>query len=225
MAFKVGVSFYSKRTLRNTSGNSSINLDLEKQIVEAIESSPQLRKEIRRTFDIANKRIARLKSADNVVSPALSSINGEKFLVGNTKDWESLKKLYSEAVAFIRSPSSTLGGAKEFTEHVKSEWKNQLGDKATDYHWEHDLLPRLRDAMDDLGEFTGIGTDWGSDTIVQELYSVANADVAKQMEQDAKDSEEATQQVIDDTAKQIASDVDMYVSNIPDMLSDYKFLS
>lgn len=226
MGLNVKVSYFSKRTLRSTSGSSSINLELEKEILEAVESHPNLRKEIRRTFDMANKRIKRLQTEEKVISPALASINGDKFLVANSNgDWEQLKKLYAEAVAFIRSPTSTLGGAREFTEHIKKEWKELEGRTATDWHWEHGVLPKLRDAMDELGEFTGIGTDWGSDIVAQELFSIVKSDVASMMEKDAVATENTMQQVVNDTAKEIVNDLNNALDNFEDMLSDFTFLS
>lgn len=103
-------------------------------IMNAPESMPNLRKEIARVFHQANRRIQNLQKA-NVLSPALKALN----IVDNTKfsqfamsgkTWLELRIEYARAIEFLKQPTSTAQGAREFGKHVKESLN--LSDKDFD---------------------------------------------------------------------------------------------
>lgn len=73
----------------------------------------QLKKESRRVFDIANKRINRLESS-GLGSPALHSVmnSGGKFYTKGL-GWNQLYKEYRRCLNFLNSQTSTVSGARK----------------------------------------------------------------------------------------------------------------
>lgn len=93
----------------------------KKDIRDSIIGSPDMRKEIQRTLDMANKRIKRLDES-GLVSTALTSLKQggtDKFSIrglgsGNETTWEMAKVEYGRAIAFLNNPTSTLQGARQY---------------------------------------------------------------------------------------------------------------
>lgn len=111
---------FSKQTFART-GKAKI----KKEILQAVESSPSYRKEIARVFQMANRRIQNIESKD-LVSPAVEALN-KGDIKGFTKfsmrqSWESLKVEYSKAVAFLRQPTSTASGTREYNKHLQDAY-------------------------------------------------------------------------------------------------------
>lgn len=98
-----------------------IKKQLSQEILSAAQASPELRKQINATISAANKRLRRLDEAD-VYSPAAVSLGkergGEKFSTAG-KDWDSVKREYARAVAFMRQPTSTVGGTRQYNEYLR----------------------------------------------------------------------------------------------------------
>ena len=102
-----------------------------KDIINAIEGNSEFRKEIRRIYQVANRRIQNIEQG-GYYSPALASLGKSgvkgysKFSVkgfGNTgSDWNTLLKEYTKAINFLNSPTSTATGAKEFELQVKQKF-------------------------------------------------------------------------------------------------------
>lgn len=99
---------------------------LSRDIITSENSVPELRKEVRRVFQMANRRIQNIENA-GVFSPALEALNLEtdkntysKFSVSG-KSWTEIKIAYSQAVEFLRKPTSTASGAKQFNETVRQQ--------------------------------------------------------------------------------------------------------
>ena len=88
---------------------------------------PNLRKEIRRIFQVANRRIQNIQST-GVYSPAVAALDIEsvnefsKFSVSG-KTWTQIKIEYAKAVEFLRHPTSTATGAKQYAKHIQKELK------------------------------------------------------------------------------------------------------
>lgn len=100
-------------------------IDFQSSILDSEKSLPNLRKEIRRVFQQANRRIQNLQKS-NVLSPALTGLNitnTEKFsqFAMTGKTWSELKIEYSKAISFLKKPTSTITGAKEYETHIKRE--------------------------------------------------------------------------------------------------------
>ena len=101
-----------------------IKKQLSQEILNAAQSSPELRKQINATISAANKRLRRLDESD-VYSPAAVSLGkergGDKFSTAG-KDWDAVKREYARAVAFMRQPTSTVGGTKQYNEYLRGHY-------------------------------------------------------------------------------------------------------
>lgn len=104
---------------------------LSKDIMNSMKASPAMRKEIRRVFQMANRRIQNIENS-GILSPAVISLGEKgtwdrysKFSVkhfGNEgESWESLKRNYAKAISFLNQPTSTVTGAKEFKRQVEQQ--------------------------------------------------------------------------------------------------------
>ena len=96
-------------------------VQLRQDILQSLKSSPALRAEIRRVFQMANRRIQNIESKE-LVSPAVMALN-KGDIQGFTKfsmkgSWEDLKAEYGKAVAFLRQPTSTATGVREYNAHL-----------------------------------------------------------------------------------------------------------
>lgn len=120
MANKNPIGF-SSRTF-----NATKKAYVKKEIINAVESSPTLRKQIARVFQQANRRIQNVEKT-GVVSPAVVALNkGDvkgfaKFSMKH--DWNDLKIEYSKAIAFLQQPTSTATGTQEYAKHLKKTYK------------------------------------------------------------------------------------------------------
>lgn len=95
---------------------------LKKEIISAVESSPEARKEIARVFQMANRRIQNIEKA-GLFSPAVSALNKGN-ITDYTKfsmqhDWNELKLEYGKAISFLRQPTSTTTGVRQYNEHLR----------------------------------------------------------------------------------------------------------
>lgn len=96
-------------------------VQLRQDILQSLKSSPALREEIRRVFQMANRRIQNIESKE-LVSPAVMALN-KGDIQGFTKfsmkhSWEDLKAEYGKAVGFLRQPTSTATGVREYNAHL-----------------------------------------------------------------------------------------------------------
>lgn len=95
---------------------------IKKEILQAVESSPEYRKEIARVFQMANRRIQNVE-ASGQLSPAVQALN-KGDIKGYTKfsmkgDWNTLKIEYGKAISFLRQPTSTAQGARQYGQHLQ----------------------------------------------------------------------------------------------------------
>lgn len=79
---------------------------IKKEILQAVESSPEYRKEIARVFQMANRRIQNIEQSGQL-SPAVQALN-KGDIKGFTKfsmrgDWNTLKIEYGKAISFYAS--------------------------------------------------------------------------------------------------------------------------
>ena len=123
----------------------NFNTEMKKEIVQAVQSSPEMRKEIRRVFQMANRRIQNLEKA-GVFSPALvqsgkmgvqgySKYSISRFGKGYMEDWQGLKDEYVRAVAFLNQPTSTASGAKHFEKTIRNGIATKTGRPLPDELW------------------------------------------------------------------------------------------
>lgn len=95
---------------------------IKKEILQAVESSPEYRKEIARVFQMANRRIQNIEQSGQL-SPAVQALN-KGDVKGFTKfsmkgDWNTLKIEYGKAISFLRQPTSTAQGARQYGQHMQ----------------------------------------------------------------------------------------------------------
>ena len=108
---------YTENTIRKTKHQ------LKKEILEAVESSPELRKEVRRVFQMANRRIQNLERA-GLVSWAVKQadklgIKGYSKFSVKGQDWATIKNEYTRAISFLQNPNSTAEGARQLEKTVR----------------------------------------------------------------------------------------------------------
>ena len=206
---------FSKKVTKNFNKEKA-----RKDIINAIEGNAEMRKEMRRVFQVANRRIQNIEQG-GYYSPALASLGKSgvkgysKFSVkgfGNTgSDWKTLLKEYTKAINFLNSPTSTATGAKEFELQVKQKFN------VPDDIW-NDVK------ADVIG-----GTTSMSDEMLQKLpysqlvegaYDSAYRSVSSQIEKGALDLAKGIQSDINRTAEQMANSVD---EALDDLIKNWGF--
>ena len=192
---------------------------IRKDIIESFEGSPEFRKEMKRVFQMANRRIQNVEKA-GVFSPAVASLGKgdvkgySKFSVkgfGNTgNDWKTLKKEYAKAISFLNQPTSTASGAKQFEKQVKK----QMG-------VEDDLWKEIRETI--LNGYNSVSSKLllalPYSDFMQEVYNRAKDSAAQQIEDEAKAIADNLQSQIEQTAEQASQTI---TNLIEDMVKGFK---
>lgn len=206
MAKKNPIGF-SKRTF-----SASSNIHIKKEVINAIESSSELRKEISRVFQQANRRIQNVENT-GIVSPAVIALNkGDikgfaKFSMKH--DWNDLKIEYSKAISFLQQPTSTASGTREYATHLKKTYsltdnefsimQNKLVGKIASVSDQKFLEQYLMQYKDFTGE------------LEQE-----SRDVADQIESDAVKIADSLQNNIDSAGEVVESAVQKILDSFKD---------
>lgn len=191
-------------------------VQLDKQILTAVESRGYLRKEIARVFQQANRRIQNVEKS-GIVSPAVVALNKGN-ITGFTKfsmrhSWEDLKIEYAKAVSFLRQPTSTATGTREYSEHLKKAYdlddrsfalmQNKLMGKIASVSDERFLEQYLMQYKDFTGELEQESKDV-SDQIEDDAVKIENA------------LDDALEQIGNDpNAEAFINDVDSYSTDEP----------
>lgn len=186
------------------------------EVLQAQKNSPEIRAEISRVFQQANRRIQNIESK-GLISPAVQALN-KSDIKGFTKfsmrqDFNSLKVEYAKAVAFLQQPTSTATGTRDYNRHLMKSYdltedefnlmEKKLNDKLTsvsDSEFVERYLMRYKD-------FTG------------ELEQSAS-DISTQIESDAESLVRAIDDNIEQTAESAANKVGESVSNTVDKFID-----
>ena len=195
---KINPIGFSTRTFGLTS-----KVELKQEILESLKSSPEMRAEISRVFQMANRRIQNIENAE-LVSPAVMALN-KGDIQGYTKfsmrgSWEELKVEYGKAVSFLRQPTSSATGTREYNAHLMATYDltkdefdlmaQKLQEKflsVKDDNFVEQYLMRYKD-------FTG------------ELETEA-ADVSSQIESDAQIIADELEKEIQDEADRAAEEI------------------
>ena len=94
--------------------------------------TPDLKQQMLKTFQKANRRIQNVKNA-GLSSPAVQQLISERGERGytyfsganlnprNPIDWEQLKYEYGRAIAFLNNPTSSARGARQYINYYKNE--------------------------------------------------------------------------------------------------------
>ena len=113
----------------------SINKPFSETIRTAALGSPELKREINKILQQANRRIQNIKNA-GLASPAVKAViaeRGEKkytyFSIANLDltdytDWEVAKYEYGRAISFLNNPTSTATGARQYIYYQARELNN-----------------------------------------------------------------------------------------------------
>lgn len=178
---------------------------LNKEILQAVESSPELRKEISRVFQQANRRIQNIEKA-GLISPAVAALHrdtGKYTKFSMNQSWESLKIEYGKAISFLRQPTSTASGTRQYNEHLRATY-----DLSKE---EFDLMARNLQ-----GKLNSV-----SDTEFVEKYLMRYKDFTGELEQSARDistqieSEAVSiQRAIDDNIQREANKISGQIDEI-----------
>ena len=171
------------------------------EVLQAQKNSPEIRAEISRVFQQANRRIQNIESK-GLISPAVQALN-KSGIKGFTKfsmrqDFNSLKVEYAKAVAFLQQPTSTATGTRDYNRYLMNSYdltedefnlmEKKLNDKLTsvsDSEFVERYLMRYKD-------FTG------------ELEQSAS-DISTQIESDAESLARALDNSIEQTAERTAN--------------------
>lgn len=178
---------------------------IRKEILQAVESSPEYRKEIARVFQQANRRIQNIESK-GLLSPAVQALN-KGDVKGFTKfsmkgDWNTLKIEYGKAISFLRQPTSTATGTNEYAKHLQREY-----DLTPD---EYNLMARsLRGKLNSV-----------SDSDFVERYLMRYKDFTGEMEQSASDISTQIESEAQSISRAIDAEIERQVNEVSDQLDD-----
>lgn len=197
----------------------AIKQQVKKEILQATESSPEIKSEIRRVFQMANRRIQNIENK-NLVSPAVAALHKEdvkgftKFSMRN--DFNTLKVEYAKAVAFLRQPTSTATGTRDYNRHLMKAYDltqdefdimaKKINDKITSVSDENFVEQYLMRYKDFTGELEQSASDI-STQLENEANSLAKAvdatidDASERMGVEIAGTDEAIQQILDEFDK------------------------
>src|SRR5699024_6722985 len=111
---------FSRRTFRHTGAS------LNEKIYVSPEGTREMKQIIAKTFQKANRRIQNIERTGEF-SPAVAALNKgnikrySKFSVGG-HSWNELKREYAKAVGFLKQPTSTATGTREYTQSLEREY-------------------------------------------------------------------------------------------------------
>lgn len=178
---------------------------LKKEILQAAESSPEMRKEISRVFQMANRRIQNIETK-GVLSPAVQALN-KGDIKGFTKfsmkhDWNALKVEYGKAISFLRQPTSTAQGARQYGQHLQRVY----GLTPDEYNlMARNLQGKLNSVQD-------------SDFV--ERYLMRYKDFTGEMEQSASDISTQIESEAQSISRAIDAEIERLANEVADAIDD-----
>ena len=178
---------------------------IKKEILQAVESSPEYRKEIARVFQMANRRIQNIEQSGQL-SPAVQALN-KGDVKGFTKfsmkgDWNTLKIEYGKAISFLRQPTSTAQGARQYGQHLQ-----RVYDLTPD---EYNLMARNLQ-----GKLNSV-----SDNDFVERYLMRYKDFTGEMEQSASDISAQIESEAQSISRAIDAEIERQANEVADAMED-----
>lgn len=178
---------------------------IKKEILQAVESSPEYRKEIARVFQMANRRIQNIEQSGQL-SPAVQALN-KGDVKGFTKfsmkgDWNTLKIEYGKAISFLRQPTSTAQGARQYGQHLQ-----RMYDLTPD---EYNLMARNLQ-----GKLSSV-----SDSDFVERYLMRYKDFTGEMEQSASDISTQIESEARSISQAIDAEIERQANEVADQMED-----
>lgn len=178
---------------------------IKKEILQAVKSSPEYRKEIARVFQMANRRIQNIEQSGQL-SPAVQALNKgdvKRFTKFSMKgDWNTLKIEYGKAISFLRQPTSTVQGARQYGQHLQRIY-NLTPD-------EYNLM-----AKNLLGKLNSI-----SDSVFVERYLMRYKDFTGEMEQSASDISTQIENEAQSISRAIDAEIERQADEVADRIED-----
>lgn len=178
---------------------------IKKEILQAVESSPEYRKEIERVFHMANRRIQNIEKSGQL-SPAVQALN-KGDIQGFTKfsmkgDWNTLKIEYGKAISFLRQPTSTSQGARQYGQHLQ-----RVYDLTPD---EYNLIARNLQ-----GKLNSV-----SDSEFVERYLMRYKDFTGEMEQSASDISTQIESEAQSISRAIDAEIERQANEVADAIEE-----
>lgn len=178
---------------------------IKKEILQAVESSPEYRKEIARVFQMANRRIQNIEQSGQL-SPAVQALN-KGDITGFTKfsmrgSWIDLKIEYGKAISFLRQPTSTSQGARQYGEHLQ-----RIYELTKD---EYNLMARNLQ-----GKLSSV-----SDSEFVERYLMRYKDFTGEMEQSASDIGTQIESEAQSISRAIDAEIERQANEVADTMDD-----
>lgn len=178
---------------------------IKKEILQAVESSPEYQKEIARVFQMANRRIQNIEQSGQL-SPAVQALN-KGDIKGFTKfsmkgDWNTLKIEYGKAISFLRQPTSTAQGARQYGQHLQ-----RMYDLTPD---EYNLMARNLQ-----GKLNSV-----SDSDFVERYLMRYKDFTGEMEQSASDISTQIESEAQSISRAIDAEIERQANEVADQMED-----
>lgn len=178
---------------------------IKKEIMQAVESSPEYRKEIARVFQMANRRIQNIEQSGQL-SPAVQALNKgdvKGFAKFSMKgDWNTLKIEYGKAISFLRQPTSTAQGARQYGQHLQ-----RMYDLTPD---EYNLMARNLQ-----GKLNSV-----SDSDFVERYLMRYKDFTGEMEQSASDISTQIESEAQSISRAIDAEIERQANEVADQMED-----
>lgn len=178
---------------------------IKKEILQAVESSPEYRKEIARVFQMANRRIQNIEQSGQL-SPAVQALNKgdvKDFTKFSMKgDWNTLKIEYGKAISFLRQPTSTAQGARQYGQHLQ-----RMYDLTPD---EYNLMARNLQ-----GKLNSV-----SDSDFVERYLMRYKDFTGEMEQSASDISTQIESEAQSISRAIDAEIERQANEVADQMED-----
>lgn len=202
---------FSSRTFKST------RIHIKKDILNALESDRDMRREISRVFQQANRRIQNVEKS-GVVSPAVVALN-KGDIKGFTKfsmkhEWNELKREYAKAVSFLQQPTSTATGAREYGKHLQKT-----------YNLSDNEFKLMQDRL--MGKIASVSDERFLDQYLMQYKDFTgeleseSKDVSDQIEDDARLLDNAITQNFDDIATQGENAVNDAIQQILDSFKDF----
>lgn len=178
---------------------------IKREILQAVESSPEYKKEIARVFQMANRRIQNIE-ASGQLSPAVQALN-KGDIQGFTKfsmrgDWNTLKIEYGKAISFLRQPTSTAQGARQYGQYLQ-----RMYDMTPD---EYNLMARNLQ-----GKLSSV-----SDSDFVERYLMRYKDFTGEMEQSAQDISTQIESEAESVSRAIDAEIERKANEVADAMED-----
>lgn len=200
--------FFSDSTLKKVR-----KIKLDRNIITLEIETPNAKKEIKRVFQMVNRRLQNIRNAE-VLSPAAAALGVDlqntkftQFSVAKNKDWNTLKIEYAKCISFLQNPTSTAQGAKQWTKTVQNSlgFSNETMNK---------VIKNIKENKDDFTLSSPI------EHVKEEFETVAK-DISDQIERDAK-AENNLQQLENELQKDF-DDVEKSIDNdLQNVLNSFK---